>query len=204
MSRQSNIAHPRSYILRWLTMAQRTHRVPPKALQRLSEWLEHGALPFEDAALVLSVFGEGAAQQTRPLVERFLTHKNPYLREHALSALILDWGLKDHRITCIQMMQEDPDEDVRRMAATCLGSLDRATHNPETLQLLINVFQNEAEEKYVREMAYLSILDVIAIPWKDRPSAAREWNWATEIDWKLLQALSQKLRIPFLWPHKRD
>ena len=93
-------------------------------------------------------------------------------------------------------MHDDPDEDVRRLAAGCLGSLDQATHNPQTLRLLLDVFFNDNEERTVKEGAYDSILDVVGIPWKDRPSMAREWNWDTDINWKLINELQQKLGFP--------
>ena len=93
-------------------------------------------------------------------------------------------------------MHEDIDEDNRRLAAMCLGSLDRATHNPETLRLLLQAFFNSAEEQTVREGAYIAILSIIGTPWKERPSCAREWNWDTDINWKLLNELQQKCGMP--------
>ena len=176
----------------WKKVAIQKHQLPPNLIEQFATGLDRGEFPLDQAGLVLLILGEGNARSTRPIVERYLTHDDPWLRYNALSALVLDWGLEDHRTTCIRMLQEDPDEDNRGMAARCLGSLYQATHDPETLRLLLQLFFNENEDKLVRESTYDAILDVVGISSRERPSRAKEWTWDTDINWKLLNDLQQK------------
>lgn len=180
----------------WHKIAVQKHQLPPNLVEQFASGLARGDFPPDQVWLILLILGEGNAQSTRPLVERYLTHEDPTVRYNALSALILDWGLEDHRATCIRMMHEDPDDDNRSLAIACLGSLDRATHNPDTLRLLLEVFLNGAQDKYIRRSAYSAILNVVGVPRDQRPPSAREWNWDTDINWKLINDLQQKYGTP--------
>jgi hypothetical protein len=179
----------------WQKVAIQTHQLPSDVVERLTTGLARGDFPPDQIGLIILILGEGDVRSARPIVERYLTHEEPMVRYNALSALILDWGLDEHRATCIHMLHEDSDEDNRSLAAGCLGSLDEGTHNPETLRLLLQVFCDGSENKYVRRSAYLAILDVVSVPREQRPPSAQEWVWDTDINWKLINELQQKLQL---------
>ena len=177
----------------WLEVAKEKHAVPPLLLQQLVTGLEQQEFSLDEIPIILHLFGEAGALETRSLVERHLTHEDPIVRYEALNTLVLHWGLEDHRKTCIRMMHTDFDEDNRALAAGCLGSLDRATEAQDTLRVLLEVFFNGTELKYVKEAAYLAILDVMAVPREKRPPLTKNWDWDTDINWQLLNDLQKKL-----------
>src|SRR5262245_9553003 len=94
---------------------------------------------------VLHDFGEAGFLKARLDIEACLTHSDPIVRFNALTALVLDWALQEHRATAERFLRHDPDEDNRSLAATCLGTLREGKQDPGVLRLLSRVVRNDTE-----------------------------------------------------------
>jgi len=79
------------------------------------------------------------------------------LRYIALSALTLHWQCDEHRQTCERMAVSDPDEEVRLMAVSGIGSLLRGTRNPDGLAFLLAVLENEDTPADILDIAYQGV-----------------------------------------------
>ena len=102
-------------------------------------------------------------------VTPFLIHPNPILRYEALSTLGHHWMLPQYRAQFEEMMRSDSDEDVRRIAASCLGLVLKGTRDKAAAQHLIAKLRDENEDGYVREGAYDALLDI----WAPESEAAK-------------------------------
>lgn len=154
-------------------------------LQRLHEELRSGQFRGNQYSL-LHRFGNEAFLEARPTVEAFLENASPELRYIALNVLVLHWGLMDHRPTSLRMATEDPDEDVRRLAAACVGSLFRGSRSPDALRVLLGIIAEKHENAFIHDSAYSAILEILGVPVEKLPSADK-LNWPADIDWSKLR-----------------
>ena len=128
------------------------------------------------------------------LIAPFLDHPESDIRAIAILVLGHRWRLVAYYDRCVAMFHSDHDENCRRKATLCIGSLKQATYDPTTLVLLAAKVQNEHENIFVRETAYLSILYVLGdwenirrlylLPWSERIFEAGL------VDWELVKRVS--------------
>ena len=143
---------------------------------------------------VIRIFGRTHFKEGIKEIEKYVNSEDEVVRYSALSALILDFHLKEHYKTARRLLFEDDDEDVRGMAAACLGNLMWNTEDKKTLQVLLNIFENETEHWLVRDSAYSAVLNVLGIHWKYHPSSAKHLNYNTGVDWNLIRAIKKYLK----------
>jgi hypothetical protein len=155
-------------------------------LRKLHDELQSGRFQGNRYEL-LHLFGNAGFIEARPTMESFLDDPDPQLRYIALNVLVLHWGIPEYHETSLRMARADPDADVRRLAASCVGTLYKATRSPDALRLLLDVISNEDENGYVRDAAYSAILDILGVPRADLPSADR-LIWPADIDWSRVRA----------------
>src|SRR5437773_1936946 len=112
---------------------------------------------------LLHTFGNSAFLEARSTVESFLNDSDPQLRYISLNVLVLHWSLQEYRETSLRMLETDPDSDVRRLAATCVGTLFAESKSPEALRALLAIISAD-EEWDVRDAAYVALLETIGVP----------------------------------------
>lgn len=167
-------------------------RYTDEQLADLLKQVRSGQLSGESLFDALHAFGEYQFLEARAVVEEHLTHSDDGIRYMALSVLVLHWGLEDHRSTCEHFLFADPSPYNRGLGASCLGSLLRCTEDAKALRMLLAVFHNNAEEQLVRASAYDAILDILCVPWGERPSAAKPLT-DEKIDWERLRDVERRL-----------
>ena len=126
--------------------------------------LRAGRLAGPQLHAALHDFGEAGFLTARPDIEKCLTHADPLARYDALIALVLDWGLQEHRGAAETFLVHDSDHHNRALGATCIGVLAAGTQDTAALRVLCGAGQNEAEERLVRVGAYEALLKVMGIP----------------------------------------
>ncbi len=155
----------------------------------------------------LHEIGMAGFVDARTTVESFLIHDNEELRHTALSVLVLDWGLIDHKYTAERFLFGDSESENRSLGAVCLGALLEGTRDKTALRMLIAVFNNTAEKLFVRRGAYYAIWDL----WgrSGKPGRVVEWHHGhpdrepelidSKIDWDWLREVEA-----YLFPDAHD
>jgi len=119
----------------------------------------------------------------------------PELRRIALNALILHWCV-GHELRyigvryaqrCEEMFVSDPDEDVRRMAATCLPfCYEKGRVDSRVGRLLAEVVRDASANKYLRKSAYESLFvvrDISPELWPDF-----QFKFPDQVDWTFVDS----------------
>lgn len=123
--------------------------------------LRRGVIPPGALYSTIHDLGREHVEEAIPDIERFLTHDDPQLRYVALEVLTLHFKLSQHWETARRFLDQDPDDDCRRIGASSLGTLRRNTQDITTLRVLAPVVRNIAENLSVREAAYLAMREII-------------------------------------------
>ena len=144
----------------------------PTVLRTLHESLRAGRFEGNVYGL-LHRFGNAGFVEAQPTVELFLSSADPQLRYIALNVLVLHWNMPTYQHECLRMLDSDPDEDVRRLAARCVGTLFSDTRSADALSALLKVIVNDGIDADIRAAAYTSLLEVLGAPpseWRTKPS----------------------------------
>jgi HEAT repeat protein len=89
------------------------------------------------------------------------------------------------------MLVKDEDAGVRTTAASCLGTIYEERRDRSMVKLLADILRNPVNDRLLREAAYSAMLEVIGYPPRARPSAARDLDFETEVDWQLVDQWTQ-------------
>ncbi len=110
----------------------------------------------------------------RGLIEKFIVFpKDPSVSVAAFGVLCNDWDLTAEYISQIKMyirgVEWDEGEDMRVKAMCIAGRYIKESGDKELLRMLLEVFENEREEKITREIAYDSISVALGSDWTVLP-----------------------------------
>lgn len=122
-------------------------------------------------------------------VARFLNSHDSELRRIALNVLVNHWDLHKYAAACKQLLTSDVHEDVRDMAASCLGTIYESSKDIEALQLLSQRLSDNDEHWVVRQAAYDAILRILGYPVKDRPSMTKIMDFEQDVNWSLIERI---------------
>ena len=161
-------------------------------LMLLLENVASGKVEGDALYSAIHVFGEAQYYAAEPVVERFLEHEDPNLRNIALNVLGIHWQSTKHRKVFESFLcNQEEDEDNRGMAASCLGFICWGTKDKAALRTLLRFFKDDNEDWFVRASAYDAILDVWGVPYQGRPSAAKKLDFERDVDWTLIQEIEK-------------
>lgn len=159
--------------------------------------LEEG-LASEDPEDVYDALIDIGKQGHRDMADRvvpYLTSPTDFLREAAVRTLVFYFHLPEHKADAIRLLDTDPDEGVRQVAA--MGLRMFAAKDPEPLQHLLTVALNPAEEDIVRDAAFVSALVATgSIERSEFPMGDWLPGFDAKADWPLLERALQKAGIP--------
>jgi hypothetical protein len=165
-----------------------------KKLQSLLNDTQEGNLEYKALYSAIHTFGEGDFREAEPLIEQFLEHEDPDLRNIALNVLGIHWVSKKHRKVFESFLfNEKEDDENRGMAAACLGVICRGSKDKAALRVLLSFFNDDDVDWFVRDHAYDAILDVWGVPYQVRPSAAKKLDYEKDVDWRLIREIEKYL-----------
>lgn len=165
-----------------------------KKLRRLLKDIEEGNIEYNALYSTIHTFGEARFYEAEPLVEQFLKHEDPNLRNIALNVLGIHWDSRKHgKVFESFLFDEKEDEENRAMAASCLGYITRGTKDKAALRILLSFFKDEEVDEFIRDRSYHGILNIWGISFKDRPSSAKELNYERDVDWKMIHEIENYL-----------
>jgi hypothetical protein len=112
-----------------------------------------GTLPEQEHYALLRKIGRAHLQEAREEVEQFLTHPDELIRTTAFDVLILYLQIPNNWQIAVDMLEHDPDDDKRMMAANVLGRLMQGTNDVKTLRILdkYTYTKNAALDDFVME-----------------------------------------------------
>lgn len=120
---------------------------------------------------------------------------SPQVRYQVLSTLVFDLNIKNERMRglCLSMGERDPDEHVRHMAVSCLGSIDFSAERQDTFEWLENVLVRE-ESMLVKTAAYEMMFLLMGQPPAKWPTLHRHpMLEKDEIDWTVIEEFRRHL-----------
>ncbi|HEX3298044.1 MAG TPA: HEAT repeat domain-containing protein [Nocardioides sp.] len=160
--------------------------------------IEEG-LADEDDEEVFSALVDIGKYGHREMIDRvvpYLTSQTDFLREAAVRTLVFYFHLPEYKAEAIRLLDSDPDEGVRQVAA--MGLRMFAEKDPELLQHLLAVALSPSEEDVVRNAAFISAL--VASGGIERSEFPLNADWLpgfeAQADWPLLERALRKGGIP--------
>ena len=127
------------------------------SLREQMKRLREGKISGDELYRLIHEFGEAKFIEAEPDVVAALRHDDYLIRYIAAMVLTYHWDLVAHRDD-IERLMEDPDPEVRRVAAGGLGFLLRETQDRHATRLLIRKLRDATEEGSVRNGAYHALL----------------------------------------------
>jgi HEAT repeat protein len=143
--------------------------------------------------------GLARANRYRRAVENLLDDPEDQVRYYALQCLALDLGqAADMQARCWQFLRLDPDEDVRAMAATCLGSIFQGSRSAEAFSSLEAELRNPAQSSYVKAAIFRTLFGIVGRPpaeWPGVLDKVRTFS-GLEVEWARVASLKADLYQP--------
>jgi HEAT repeat protein len=147
-----------------------------------------------DAACLGAELGDS---ESVPNIVELLSDGDGDVRYFALQSLVLDLKQKTEEMArrCFLILQEDSEEEVRGMAAACIGSIYFSSKNGEVFKRLKGIVRDLSEPGFVREAAYQAMFSVVGKPpsewpWLDGPRKVFE---ESDIDWSLVAQMEDEI-----------
>lgn len=160
-----------------------------KHAQELLEKYRAGQVPKAKYSSMIVEWGKTQLVEARSEIEAFLKEADATLRQDALHALGINFGLEDYWPVAADMCLYDSDQKVREEAASVLGWLKRDTHDEQTLVLLASVVRDAYEAEQVRESAYIAMREVFHYKREEAFRLSSEsYELEDEVDWKFVNA----------------
>lgn len=161
------------------------------------QYLAAGSLSEQEKIDLVVSTGRKHARQFTEQVRALLDDQSNLVRYYALQTLVID--LKAHgpevETTCWSYLENDPDEDMRSMAATCLGSLKAGTGEARSFHRLVSRLRGHEPSAHVRRRIYSALFQLSGKPPSEWPEFGISWRDLDkiEIDWEKIKGFEQDL-----------
>ena len=134
-----------------------------------------------------------------PAVYQLLDDEDENVRYFALESLVLSLGLKGRSAVsrCWSILADDPSDDLRALAASCIGSSYYGTGLPDVFNRLKCVAADESLSGRVRFSAYSALFQVAGCPPLQWPGVSALRFDSSEIDWERITQLEAEISARF-------
>lgn len=140
---------------------------------------------------------EAGATRFISQLRELLRDEDSEVRYYALQSLVLDLKQKgsDMASICWELLEEDPDEDVRSMATACLGSIYFGSRDRRVFRKLTTIAKDSKQPEYVRWRAYGALFKIAGRPPSEWPGFRVSWRELdqVQIDWAKVAELEDSL-----------
>jgi hypothetical protein len=131
-----------------------------------------------------------------PLLWKLLQDEDSEVRHYSLQSLVLDLGQRDGAMLdrCWQFLEKDEDEDVRSMAATCIGSILFGSNDLATFHRRRKLM--ETSSSYLQESLYTAMLQLAGAHPLEWPGFVNRRHWSEEpsVDWADVARVEDRIR----------
>jgi len=159
--------------------------------------------PKEDPYTLIHILGKANQIDCREIIEQYLRFGDHFGKEYehpdmvrkiAVQVLCDWWVLPEYFNTASQLAFNDPSIDVRMAAAVSVGNLGK--YHPElrreAAKLLLRGFASSREEQELWESFYEGMLQLLEIPYEQRPDPTKDLR-PEDVDDSVLEKVK---RIP--------
>ena len=135
----------------------------------LSErWLEieRGFAIAQEKIEAAVLTGECRDRRFTPHLLHLLEDKEDEVRYYALQSLVLDLQVTDDLMQerCWELLREDPDADVRRMAAACLGKIILVRKSLHAFMRLVDELRSSSQPRAAKGAIYAALFQAAGRP----------------------------------------
>jgi HEAT repeats len=142
--------------------------------------------------------GDQHAHAFLPQVKNLLHDDAEMVRYFALQALVLDLKEKTPQAADVawRLLETDPSEDVRSMAATCLSSIYFGQKRRDIFDRFAKILRNDREGGHVKGSVYSALHQLAGLPPREWPGlwGPRKVFEESDIDWGTVAALEDTMR----------
>lgn len=126
----------------------------------------------DDLYTLIHILGKSGNKQYKKIVESFLFYpSSPMIPAIALKTLCTYWGFEDEYLPVmknfIQGVEWDTDNDVKLVAISCAGQYLKNQNDKELIQSLLSIYQNENEDEFNREGAFVALALATGHDWDE-------------------------------------
>jgi HEAT repeat protein len=139
----------------------------------------------EDVYDALVDIGKQGHRELADRVAPYLMSDTDFLRAAAIRTLVFHFHLPEYEADAIRMLDTDPDDGVRSVAA--MGLRVFAERDPELLQHLLRVALKTEEDEGVRDAAFVAALIAAGIKRSEFPMERRLPGFEQKANWPLLE-----------------
>ncbi len=148
--------------------------------------------------ILLTIMCHSEAKQYTPLIERYLNGPDDYLAGDALWVLCSCWDLSPRYVdNILAFMESAPQDDYyeerKRKATSCAMLHLERYPAPKLLRQLINILENENEDKWARISAYEALYVITGgDKWKF-PQTPADFDPSTDADPVVMKLAEERL-----------
>lgn len=131
------------------------------------------------------------------LLHDLLEDEDEIVRHNALTSLVLRLSQRTPQMAqvCWRLLREDPDDDVRRLALSCLGSISWDSGDLETFEWVRKGLEERRFEPHMLETAYSVLFEIAGRPPDEWPFRMEEdFMPYEEIDWEKVAEMEAEVR----------
>lgn len=132
-----------------------------------------------------------------PRLLRLLEDDEGQVRYYALQSLVLDLQQNSGRIQelCWDLLRHDPDDDVRSLAATCIGKIWFNTGSRQIFRQLLAELKNPDQPALAKSLIYSALFKIAGRPPLEWPGlqTPRKVFEESDIDWEKVARLEDQL-----------
>lgn len=154
--------------------------------------------PSVDSYTLLHILGRSGATSYSWLIEKFLNQEDdPFLARLALQSLCTYWGMTISYLDVVARFVDgvswDSSSDCQRAALSIAGEYLRNNTDKNLLQKLLEILEDEDEDRLVREVAFSAIARAMGKAYRDIPSAARTVDLRSKTVVDLIEQAKERL-----------
>jgi HEAT repeat protein len=164
-------------------------------LELLWRNIADGAAPVQSKIDAAWVTGEMRAVKFIPCVEELLLDESEEVRYYALQCLVLDLHQVEHEATCWRFLRDDSSDDVRALAAACIGSIYEHSFAKATFDSLESELHSASQSPEVKGSVRTALRTITGLVPTD-PASLSSWTrpfGGAKDEWAEIQALRERL-----------
>ena len=166
-------------------------------LERLWNKIESYLAVVQERIDAAALSGESKDLRYVPKLLYLMDDEDSQVRYFALQSLVLDLQQTDSSMQdlCWSLLRFDSDEDVRRMAAACLGKIFFGTRSNQIFRRLLAELEDPGQPPAVKGAVHRALFQIAGRPPLEWPSllGPRKVFEEADIDWEKIAWLEDQM-----------